>query len=61
MVMEESEQTALNTYFKPPSLWVLYANDVYAITEKTEFEFFHNYLNTVSTSKKFTKESEKSG
>ena len=35
MVMEEIEQTALNTYLKPPSLWVRYVDDVYAIMEKT--------------------------
>ena len=33
--MEEIEQTALNTYLKPPSLWVRYVDDVYAIMEKT--------------------------
>ena len=60
-VMEEIEQTALNVYFKPPSLWVLYVDDVYAIMEQTEVESFHDYLNTISTSIKFTKELEKSG
>ena len=34
---------------------------MYAITEKTEVESFHDYLNTISTSIKFTKELEKSG
>ena len=53
--MEEIEQTVLNTYFKPPSLRVRCADDVYAIMEKTKYEFFHNYLNTVSTLIKFTK------
>ena len=59
--MEEIEQTALNTYLKLPSLWLRYVNDVYAIMEKTEVESFHNHLNTISTSIKFTKELEKSG
>ena len=44
MVMEEIEQTALNTYLNPPSLWLRYVDDVYAIMEKTEVEPFHNYL-----------------
>ena len=61
MVMEEIEQTALNTYLNPPSLLVRYVDDVYAIVEKTEVEPFHDYLNTISTSIKFTKELEKSG
>ena len=42
-VVEEIEQTALNTYLKPPSLWVRYADDVYVILEKTEVECFHDY------------------
>ena len=56
MVMEEIEQAALNTYLKPPSLWVRYVDDVYAIMENTEIESFHNHLNTIFTSIKFTKE-----
>ena len=61
MVIEEIEQTALNTYLKPPSLWERYVDDVYAIMDKTEVEPIHDYLNTISTSIKFTKELEKSG
>ena len=61
MVMEEIEQTALNTYLNPPSLWLRYVDDVYAIMEKSEVEPFHDYFNTISTSIKFTKELEKSG
>ena len=61
MVMEEIEQTALNVYLNPPSLWVRYVDDVYAIMEKTKVELFHNYLNTKSTLIKFTKDLEKSG
>ena len=61
MVMEEIEQTALNTYLNPPSSWLRYIDDVYAIIEKTEVEPFHDYLNTISTSIKFTTELEKSG
>ena len=61
MVMEEIEQTALNTYLNPPCLWLRYVDDVYAIMEKTELEPFRDYLNTISTSIRFTKELEKSG
>ena len=42
MAMEEIEQTALNTYLKPPSLWVRYVDDVFSIMEKTEVESFQN-------------------
>ena len=58
---EEIAQTALSTYLNPPSLWLRYVDDVYAIIEKTEVEPFHDYLNTISTSINFTKELEKSG
>ena len=61
MVMEEMEQTALNTYLNPPSLWLRYVDDMYAIMEKIEVEPFHDYLYTISTSIKFTKKLEKSG
>ena len=44
-----------------PSLWLRYVDDMYAIMEKTEVEPFYDYLNTISTSIKFTKELEKSG
>ena len=50
MVMEEIEQTALNTYLKPPSLWLRYVDGVYATMEKTEVESFLNHLSTESTS-----------
>ena len=56
MVMEEIEQKALNTHLKPPSLWVRYADDMYAVMEKTELESFHNHLNTLSISIEFAKE-----
>ena len=52
---------AFNTYLNPTSLWLRYVDDVYAIMKKkTEVEPFHDYLNTISTSIKFTKELEKS-
>ena len=61
LAMEEIEQTALNTYLNPPSFLVRYVDDVYAIMEKTEVESFHDYLNTISNSIKFSKELEKLG
>ena len=61
MFMEEIEQTASNTYLKPPSLRVRYVDDSYAMMEKTEVKLFYDCLNTVSTSIKFTNKLEKSG
>ena len=61
MVVKEIQQTALNTYLNPPSLWVRYVDDGYAIMDKTEVESFHDNLNAISTSIKFSKELEKSG
>ena len=40
MVMEVIEQTALNTYLKPPSLWVRYVGDMCAIMEKLRSSLF---------------------
>ena len=59
MVMKEIEQTALSTSLKPPSLWIRYVDDMYAIMDKTDIKSFHNYLNAVSMSIKFTKELKK--
>ena len=61
MVMEEIEETGLITYLNPPSLWLRNADDVYTIMEKTEVNPFHDYLNKISTSIKFTTEVEKLG
>ena len=61
IIMEETEQTALNTYIKSLSLWVSlrYADDVHAIMQKIEVESFDDYLHTISRSVKFPKELEK--
>ena len=46
VVMEEIEQTALNTYLKSPSLWVLCVDSVYAMTKNSEVKSLNNILIT---------------
>ena len=61
MVMEVIEQNAIKTFFKPPSIWVRYVDDVYSIVETNQIALFHDHLNTISSSIKFTKELESEG
>ena len=51
----------LSSDYNPPSLWLRYVDDVYAIIKKEHLEQFHEFLNTISASIKFTKEIESSG
>ena len=61
MVMEVIEQNAIETFFKPPSIWVRYVNDVYSVVETNQIALFRGHLNTISSSIKFTKELESEG
>ena len=61
MVMEVIEQIAIETFFEPPSIWVRYVDDVYSIVETNQIALFHDHLNTISSSIKFTKELESEG
>ena len=61
MVMEVIEQNAIETFFKPPSIWVRYVDDVYSIVETNQIALFHDHLNTISSSIKFTKKLESEG
>ena len=54
MVMEDLEQRALTIFPNPPSIWVRYVDDVYAIMETENIESFHQYLNTINSSNQFT-------
>jgi len=51
----------LATFHTPPSTWVHYVDDVYAIMETQHIDSFHLHLNTINNSIKFTKELEASG
>ena len=61
MVMEIIEQNAIETFSKPPSIWVRYVDDVYSIVETNQIALFHDHLNTIFSSIKFTKELESEG
>ena len=61
MVMEDLEQRALTIFPNPPSIWVRYVNNIYAIMETEHIESFHHYLNTINSSIQFTKERKASG
>ena len=61
MVMEVIEQNAIETFSKPPSIWVSHVDDVYSIDETNQIALFHDHLNTISSSIKFTKELESEG
>ena len=51
----------LKHFFKPPSISVRYVDDVYSIVETNQIALFHDHLNTISSSIKFTKELESEG
>ena len=61
MVMEDLEQQALSTFHNPPSVWVRYVDDVYAIVKTENVDEFHKHLNTINSSIQFTLEMETSG
>ena len=61
MVMFVIEQNAIETFFKPSSIWVRYVDDVYSIDETNQIALFHDHLNTTSSSIKFTKQLESEG
>ena len=44
MVMEVIEQNAIETFFKPPSIWVRYVDDVYSIVETDQIVLFYDHL-----------------
>ena len=61
MVVEVIEQNAIETFLKSPSIWVRYVVDGYSIVETNQIALFHDHLNIISSSIKFTKELESEG
>ena len=61
MVMEKLEERANNSFHSPPCIWFRYVDDVYGIMESNYIEEFHQYLNTICDSIKFTREEEYEG
>ena len=58
MVMEDLEQTAIKTFHSPPMCWLRYVDDVYAVIKEEYLEDFHQHLNSMQASMKFTREKE---
>ena len=61
MMMEDLEQQALSTFYYPPSIWVRYVDDVYAIVKTENVDAFQKHLNTINSCIQFALEMETSG
>ena len=62
MVIEDSEQTAIKTFHSLSMYWLRYVDDVYAIIIKEEhLDDFHQHLNSMQASIKYTREKEVNG
>ena len=61
MMMEDLEQQALSTFHNPPSIWVRYVDNIYAVVKTENVNAFHKHLNTFNFSIQFTVEMETSG
>ena len=56
LVMENVEEGAMSTFLKPSKFWRRYVDNTFVITKKTEVDEFHNHINDIETSIKFTVE-----
>ena len=58
LVMENVEEGAISTFLNPPKYWRRYVDDTFVIIKKTEVDEFHNHINNIEASIKFTIEHE---
>ena len=58
LVMENVEEEAMSTFLNPPKFWRRYVDDTFVIIKKTEVDEFHNHINNIEASIKFTTEHE---
>ncbi len=58
LIMEDIEQRALSTFHSPPSFWKRYVDDVFTALPEDLVLSFHEHLNTIEDSIKFTFEME---
>ena len=58
LVMENVEEGAMSNFLNPPKFWKRYVDDTFVIIKKTEVDKFHNYINDIKASIKFTIERE---
>ena len=61
MAMEKLEERCNNSFHSPTSIFLCYVDDVYGIMESNYIEEFHQYLNTICDSIKFTRQEEHEG
>ena len=58
LVMENVEEGAIPTFLNPPKFWRRCVDDTFVIIKKTEVDEFHNRINNIEASIKFTIEHE---
>ena len=58
LIMEDVEEGAMSTFLNPPKFWRRYVDDTFVIIKKTEVDKFHNRVNDIEASIKFTIEHE---
>ena len=59
--MEKLEGRANSSFHSPPCIWFCFVEDVHGIMDSNYIKQFHQYLNTIRGSIKFTKEEEHEG
>ena len=52
------EQTSIKTFHSPPMCWLRYVDNVYAVIKGEHLDNFHQHLNSMQASIKFTREKE---
>ena len=58
LVMETVETKTLQTFQNPPIMWKRYVDDTFVVIKKNNLETFHEHLNNIEASIKFTMETE---
>ena len=58
LLMENVEEGTMSTFLNPPKFWRRYVDDTFVIIKKTEGNKFHNHINNIEVSTKFTIEHE---
>ena len=58
LVMETVETKAFQTFQNPPITWKRYVDDTFVVIKKNNLETFHEHLNNIEASIKFTLETE---
>ena len=54
LVMENVDEGAMSTFLNPPKFWRRYVDGSFVIIKKTEVDEFHNHINNIEASIKFT-------